>query len=316
MTLTGPQWLGSAERIAWETRIMRRRVPLYKAGIAALRVLNRLTAGPGRPSLEVTYWDRVGPGGETYRMPKLETMTGRTDDPVTAPAALRARTSFASRLARTISADEWPQIIEEYRAWLELKAKDLPGLYSEFYTHGGSRTIPGGETNPAFRLARVLHDLGWRAKASKEGERRVLRKARVLRAQQVVKFLTAEVKYAVTRPTEPVAVPKPATVYTREVVAAVADFVKPPDLRTPAARGETTPSVKNAAAIDGANAIAHALPPPVVTRGSAAAADLSEAAAPPRPQPRQDHAVQQPAARPGARPPGRPGRSPRDGQSR
>ncbi len=47
-------------------------------------------------------------------MDKLETMTGRTDHPVTSRAALRSRTSFASRLARATSADEWPQIIAEY----------------------------------------------------------------------------------------------------------------------------------------------------------------------------------------------------------
>jgi hypothetical protein len=302
--LTGQAWLNSEARIAWETRIMRRRVPIYKATIAALRLLNKLARGPDRPSMKVTYWERVGPGIKTYMMPKLETMTGgQTDEPVTSPRELRARTSFASRLARVISADEWPQIIEEYerrqagkkprfhyvghrplnfnshammdKAWAsgelptkeyltwsrEVKFEDKPALYSEFYTHGGSRSFSGGENNPAYRLSRLLHDVGWRTKASMDNEIRVLRKARVLRAQQLVKFFGAEVSALVRRggSFQPSA-PAP-DVYTPEVVAAVSDFTKPPILRSPTARGETTPNHHQANAIDLANTVARALPP-------------------------------------------------------
>ncbi len=368
--LSGTAWLTSDARIAWETRIMRRRVPLYKAGIAALRLLNKLS-GPNRPSLAVTYWKRVGPAGQTFMMPKLETMTGgRTDDPVTSPPDLRARTSFASRLARVISADEWPQIIEEYerrrkgdpprfhyvshrplnqashtamdKAWVrgelptaeyrrwkeEVKFKDLPGLYSEFYTHGGSRTIPGGETNPAYRLARLLHDIAWRDKASMANEVRVLRKARVLRAQQVVKFVRAEVS-SVLRPDKtgrPAPGPKPGDVYTPEVIAAVYDLTNPPELRSPAARGETTPDRVRANAVelanpvvanavDLANTVARALPPRI-KRESEAAATEPEGALPPQSPPHQPHAVQPPAHPPAARPASPPGRSPQDDRSR
>jgi hypothetical protein len=96
--LVGTAWLDSDERTRWETRIMRRRVPLYRWGIAALRALNTLTGGPNRPSLKVSQWERIGPNGETFVMDKLETMTGRTDHPVTSRAELRARTSLASWL--------------------------------------------------------------------------------------------------------------------------------------------------------------------------------------------------------------------------
>jgi hypothetical protein len=347
--LVGPDWLTSDARIEWETRIMRRRVPLYKATIKALQLLNKLSRGP-RPSMRVTYWERVGPGGGTFMMPKLETMTGRTDDPVTSARELHARTSFASRLARTISADEWPQIIEEYerrrrgeaprfhyvghrplnlashalmdKAWVngelptdayriwngEVKLKDLPGLYSEFYTHGGSRSIPGGETNPAYRLVRLLHDVNWRAKASMANELRVLRKARVLRAQQVVKFVAAEAKYVVTggRTDQPAATNAPEA-HTPDVIAAVADFVKPPDVRSRTARGETEPDRIQANANDLANTVARSLPPPIVRRGSGAArpGDASR----PGSQGHQSQVEQRPGPRPAGHPPTPPGRS-------
>ncbi|MEU4194110.1 hypothetical protein AB0E69_19575 [Kribbella sp. NPDC026611] len=302
----GTAWLDSAERIAWETRVMRRRVPLYRAGIAVLRGLNAVTGGRDRPSLAVTRWHRVGPQGSTFVMDKLETMTGRTDHPVTSRAELRARTSFASRLARAVSADEWPQIIAEYerrrqgaapqyryvghrplnaeshalmdeawvrgelptdpyRAWNVLKHEDEGAFYSSFFTHGGARGYPGGETNPDFRLGRVMFDVGWREKASLEGEREVLRRSRVLRATELVKFLRVEVAELVRSPTvsSGPAVAARADVYTREVVAAVADFVKPEELRSATARGERAPSRRRASAIDVANTIAKALPPAV-----------------------------------------------------
>ncbi|TCO51446.1 hypothetical protein EV646_101437 [Kribbella antiqua] len=327
--LTGPEWLQSAARIAWETRIMRRRVPIYKATIWALQQLNNLSRGPDRPSMKVTNWERMGPGGKTFWMPKLETMTGRTDDPITSARELRTRTTFASRLARVISADEWPQIIAEYqsrkqgnpprfhyishrplnlashelmdKAWAsgelptpeyrrwkeEVKLNDAPGLYSEFYTHGGSRTIPGGETNPAYRLARLLYDVAWRDKASMGNEVRVLRKARVLRAQQVVKFLRAEVSQVFKGAgTERPAAPKPGDVLTPEVIAAVYDFTNPPELRSAAARGETTPDRVHANAVDLATTVARALPPPRVKRDPEAAPP--PAARPPKHPPRND----------------------------
>jgi hypothetical protein len=356
--LSGTAWLESGARIEWETRIMRRRVPLYKAGIAALRLLNKLS-GPNRPSIDVTYWERVGPGGELFMMPKLETMTGRTDDPVTSPRELHARTSFASRLARVISADEWPQIIAEYerrrngqppafhyvshrplneashalmdkdwvkgelptddyRFWnAKVKFKDLPGIYSEFYTHGGSRTIPGGETNPRFRRRRLRFDVNWPRKASMANEIRVLRKARILRGRQLVKFLVAEASYVVKRggPAQPASKPGPPDVYTPEVVAAIADFVKPDEVRSPTARGETTPDAVAANAINVANTVARALPPRI-KRESEAAATEPEGALPPQSPPHPPHALQPPAHPPAARPATPPGRSPQGDRSR
>ena len=355
--LVGTAWLDSDYRIAWETRIMRRRVPLYKVTIKALRLLNRLSPGPDRPSLNVTYWERVGPGGTTFMMPKLETMTGRTDAPVTSPSELRARTTFTSRLARVISADEWPQIIEEYesrrrgaaprfqyishrplnrashelmdkswatgelptdeyRAWNgEVKFKDNPGIYSEFYTHGGSRTIPGGENSPAYRRSRLRHDVDWRAKASMDNEIRVLRKARVLRVQQLVKFLGAEASQLI----RPGASYRPATarpdeVLTVGVVAAVADFVKPESLRSPTARGETTPDRNRASAVDVANTVQKALPP-AINRRAEPATRPSTAGQPPTPS-HPSHAAQSPATPPAARPADRPAHSPQDSRSR
>ena len=362
--LVGTAWLDSDERTRWETRIMRRRVPLYRLGIAALRALNTLTGGPNRPSLKVTQWERVGPNGETFVMDKLETMTGRTDHPVTSRAELRARTSLASRLARAISADEWPQIITEYerrrrgerpqyryvghrplnaeshalmdeawvrgelptdqfRAWNVLKFEDEGAFYSEFFTDGGARGYPGGETNAGFRLGRIMFDVSWREKASLSGEQHVLRRSRILRAKELLKFCRTELKEAIHPPT-----PSPTQTtavrehpYTPPVVAAISDFTKPEPLRSPTARGETTPDRKQASAID---AVAKALPPPV-TDGSARARPVSGPAGgegrpgagePPPAQPRPPHAAQQPARPPAVPATFRPGRSPRDGRSR
>lgn len=352
--LVGTAWLDSEYRTRWETRIMRRRVPLYRFGIAALRALNAVTGGPDRPSLKVTRWERIGPHGKTFVMDKLETMTGRTDHPVTSRAELRARTSFASRLARAVSADEWPQIIAEYerrrrgerpqyryvghrplnaqshalmdeawvrgelptdpyRAWNVLKFDDEGAFYSEFFTDGGARGYPGGETNAGFRLGRIMFDVSWREKASLSGELHVLRRSRVLRAKELFKFLRTELKEAI-RPPAPSTTPTAAArhdVYTPEVVAAVSDFVKPEPLRSPTARGETTPNRTLASAID---VVAKALPPPV--NGSVAAGGLPGAAEPSQGQPHPNHAARPPERPPATRPPDRPGHSPRDAQSR
>jgi hypothetical protein len=359
--LVGTAWLDSEYRTAWETRIMRRRVPLYRAGIAALRALNALTSGPNRPSLKVTRWQRVGPHGGTFVMDKLETMTGRTDDPVTSRPELRARTSFASRLARAISADEWPQIIAEYdrrrrgespqyryighrplnaashalmdeawvrgelptdtyRAWNILKFEDEGAIYSDFFANGGARGYPGGETNAGFRLGRIVFDVSWREKASLTGERQALRRTRILRTKELIKFFRTELKEAIRPPAPSSAqtVTARQDVYTRPVVAAIADFTKPEPLRSPTARGETTPDRKRASAIDVANTMAHtmakALPPAV--NGPGAAEARSGAGQLPPAEPRPTHAAQRPAHPPAARPPAPPGHSPRDAQSR
>ena len=301
--LVGTAWLDSDYRTAWETRIMRRRVPLYRAAIGALRALNAVTGGRNRPSLRVTRWERVAAHGGTFAMDKLETMTGRTDHPVTSRAELRARTSFASRLARAVSADEWPQIIAEYerrrrgerpqyryvghrplnatshalmdeawvrgdlptdpfRAWNVLKYEDEGAFYSSFFTHGNARGYAGGETNVGFQRGRVVFDVNWRQTASLAGEQAVLRRSRFLRAKELVKFFRTELKEAVRPPAESAAAPTTyEDVYTPEVVAAVADFTKPEALRSPTARGETTPDRHRASAIEVANTVERALPP-------------------------------------------------------
>ncbi|GAA3111226.1 hypothetical protein JOF29_004335 [Kribbella aluminosa] len=315
--LVGTAWLDSDYRVAWETRIMRRRVPLYRAGIAALRGLNAVTGG--RPSLQRTRWERVGPHGGTFVMDKLETMTGRTDHPVTSRAELRARTSFASRLARAISADEWPQMMAEYdrrrrgerpqyhyvghrplntashalmdeawvrgelptdefRAWNVLKHEDDGAFYSEFFTHGNARGYPGGETNPGFRLGRISFDVSWRDKATLALEHQVLRRSRALRAKELLKFLRTELHEAI-HPPAPIHMASAShhqDAYTPEVVAAVAEFAKPNDLRSPTARGETVPNRTQALSVEVANAMAHALPPPHTSAAPAI---------PPRPRP-------------------------------
>ncbi|RZT17604.1 hypothetical protein EV649_5161 [Kribbella sp. VKM Ac-2569] len=359
--LVGTAWLDSDYRTGWETRIMRRRVPLYRVGIAALRALNAVTGGPNRPSLKVTRWNRIGPHGGTFVMDKLETMTGRTDHPVTSRAELRARTSFASRLARAVSADEWPQIIAEYerrrrgerpqyryvghrplnatshalmdeawvrgelptdqyRAWNLLKDEDEGAFYSEFFTDGGARAYPGGETNPGFRLGRITFDVSWREKASLAGERHVLRRSRLLRAKELVKFFRTELREAVRPPVSSPAQPDSARtpgrhdVYTQPVVAAIADFTKPEARRSPTARAETTPDRKRASAIDLANTVAKALPPAV--SGGVVGEGRSGPGEPLPGQPRPPHAAQQSAHPPVARPPTPPEHSPRDAQSR
>jgi hypothetical protein len=359
--LVGTAWLDSDYRTRWETRVMRRRVPLYRVVIAALRALNAVTGGPNRPSLQVTRWNRVGPHDGTFVMDKLETMTGRTDHPVTSRAELRARTSFASRLARAVSADEWPQIIAEherrkrgerpqyryvghrplnvvshalmdeawvrgelptdqFRAWNVLKHEDEGAFYSEFFTDGGARGYPGGETNPGFRLGRIVFDVSWREKASLAGERHVLGRSRLLRAKELVKFFRTELREAVrppvSSPAQPDATQTPARydVYTQPVVAAIADFTKPDALRSPTARGETTPDRKRASAIDLANTVAKALPPAV--SGGVVGEGRSGPGEPPPGQPRPPHTAQQSAHPPVARPRVPPEHSPRDDRSR
>lgn len=357
--LVGTAWLDSDYRTQWETRVMRRRVPLYRVGIAALRALNAVTGGPNRPSLKVTRWHRIAPHGGTFVMDKLETMTGRTDHPVTSRAELRGRTSFAARLARAVSADEWPQIIAEYerrrrgerpqyryvghrplnavshalmdeawvrgelptdefRAWNVLKDEDEGAFYSEFFTDGGARGYPGGETNPGFRLGRVMFDVSWREKASLAGELHVLRRSRLLRAKELIKFFRTELREAVrpptASPTQPDSTPAHDEVYTQPVVAAIADFTKPEAQRSPTARGETTPDRQRAAAIDITNTVAKALPP-AVNRG--AVGEGQSAPGEPLPGQARPHRVAQQSAHPlAARPPVPPEHSPRDGQSR
>jgi hypothetical protein len=288
-------------------------------------------------------------------MDKLETMTGRTDHPVTSRAELRGRTSFASRLARAVSADEWPQIIAEYdrrrrgerpqyryvghrplnatshalmdeawvrgdlptdpfRAWNVLKFEDEGAFYSEFFTHGNARGYPGGETNPGFQRGRIMFDVNWRQTATLGKERQILRRSRFLRAKELVKFFRTEIGEVFRPPSEPAARPVAAggDVYTPEVVAAVADFVKPEPLRSPTARGETTPDRRRASAIDVANTVAKALPP---VTGRAAAAARPGAGEQPPAQPRQRRAAQQSGPPPAVRPTDRPGHSPQDGRS-
>ncbi|MDX3004989.1 hypothetical protein PWY87_25110 [Kribbella solani] len=351
--LVGPEWLDSDYRIAWETRIMRRRVPLYRAAIGALRALNAVTGGRDRPSLRVTRWERVAPHGGTFVMDKLETMTGRTDHPVTSRSELRARTSFASRLARAISADEWPQIIAEYerrrrgeppryhyvghrplnaashalmdeawvrgelptdkfRAWNVIKNNDYGAFYSEFFTHGNARGYPGGETNPGFRLGRILCDVSWRDRATLTLERQILRRSRVLRAKELVKFLRIELRELVHPPAPASAGPAKnrQDIFTPEVVAAIADFTKPEELRSPTARGETP---GRNCAIEVANAMATGLPPGALNGsglngpGPTTPGDRSDE--PPSQQAQPPWIYRQ---TPTARPPGRPAGAPRE----
>ncbi|UGQ13741.1 hypothetical protein LO772_09140 [Yinghuangia sp. ASG 101] len=329
--LVGDAWLHSDYRIKWETRVMRRRVPLYKAGIGVLRALNRLSPGP-RPSLGVFATERAAPGGAKTRFAKLRTMTGdETASPVTGPE-LYERTSFASRLARTISADEWPQVIEEYerrkagaapryhyvghrplndashalmdkawakgeipteqyRVWLsEVKNKDHGALYSKFFTHGGARIFPGAEANPDFRKARVTFDVAWKSEASLAREKEVLRRARVLRARQLIVFAKQELAHATgarsaSTPASAPAAPTPARVdpYTPEVVAAVSEFVKPIERRGATARRAPAPKAVASSAVDVAvRATQGVLPVAVPTRaapGSAAHPEPSAHAA-------------------------------------
>ena len=74
--LVGTAWLDSDYRTEWETRIMRRRVPLYRVGIAALRALNALTGGPNR-SVEGQRrptdrrWGKVGQDLASHRQSNL-----------------------------------------------------------------------------------------------------------------------------------------------------------------------------------------------------------------------------------------------------
>lgn len=340
--LVGDAWLRSDYRIAWETRVMRRRILLYKTGIAGLRALNRLSPAP-RPSLAVFHPERTAPGGRKVRLAKMETMSGaETRDPVTG-ADLYRRTSLASRLARAISADEWPQIIEEYqrrkaglapryhyvghrplndashalmdkawakgeipteryRTWLaEVKNKDHGALYSKFFTHGGARDFPGAEANPGFRKARVKFDVAWKSEASLAQEKEVLRRARILRARQLVVFAKREIAHATGAKSAPgSAAPPPARTgrpdpYTPEVVAAVAEFVKPTELRGKTARRTSVPNTVASSATAVAASAAQGIAP------IAAAAAAGGAGRTPRRQPaaRAEASLSAFASRPG-----------------
>ncbi|GAB2599750.1 hypothetical protein [Kribbella endophytica] len=158
---------------------------------------------------------------------------------------------------------------DQYKRWVgDVKHNDPGAFYSEFFTHGNARGYSGGETNPDFRRGRVEFDLGWKAKASLQGESRVLRRSRVLRAKELVKFLVLEGRELVRRPADssgPAAAASGARpeVFTPEVVAALSDFTKPTERRSPTARGETTPDQVRASANEVANTVARALPPPV-----------------------------------------------------
>lgn len=100
---TGTAWLESRDRYVWETKVMARRQRRYAATLAFARAVNNsLTSRKDRPSFEITYWQRVGPDGRQYWMAKSETMTAD------------GRTNWLTRLARTLSWDEYPQTIEEY----------------------------------------------------------------------------------------------------------------------------------------------------------------------------------------------------------
>ncbi|NUP35307.1 MAG: hypothetical protein HOU01_26915, partial [Streptomycetaceae bacterium] len=100
--LTGTAWIESRERYAWETKVMARRRRRYLATLAVARAVNnRLTSRKNRPSFEATYWQRVGPDGRLYWMAKSETMTAD------------GKTNWLTRLARTLSWDEYLQTVEE-----------------------------------------------------------------------------------------------------------------------------------------------------------------------------------------------------------
>ncbi|WP_345681036.1 hypothetical protein [Yinghuangia aomiensis] len=99
--LIGHAWLNSQERNAWETRVMARRAARYEATLAVMRALKHLTPRENRPSMSVTYWERVGPNGRTFVMAKTETMTKD------------GHTNWLTRLVRTLSVDEYLQLIEE-----------------------------------------------------------------------------------------------------------------------------------------------------------------------------------------------------------
>lgn len=166
---------------------MRRRVPMYRVAIGALRLLHRLTADERQKQadLGVTWWPRVGPDGRMYAMPKLWTIDERepTDKQTPGPprteaelyrrweagewsepkggaetrstgdpAELRRVASFAARLARVVSGDEWPQMIHEYERRKAILAQLRAGVVPE-----GNRYVENGSVPPGVRPP--LH--GW-----------------------------------------------------------------------------------------------------------------------------------------------------------
>ncbi|MFI1582110.1 hypothetical protein [Embleya sp. NPDC020630] len=189
--LRGSAWLESDERFRVEYRRMRRRVPVYRAVIGVLRVLHRLTANEvqARARMTVTWWPRIGPDGGIYAMPKLWTMKEGGDAEPDPPATeaemwrrlasgelrppvvrdgvrsssgadeLRRRASFAARLARAISADEWPQMIHEYERRRTILRRLRRGEIPEGNRFVESGAVPPGVRPPLFGYARY-HSVG------------------------------------------------------------------------------------------------------------------------------------------------------------
>lgn len=187
--LVGRAWIESDERFRIEYRRMRRRVPMYRVAIGALRLLHRLTATERQKQadLGVTWWPRVGPDGEMYAMPKLWTIdereptdkqtpgpprteaelyrrweAGEWSEPKNgaetrttgSPAELRRVASFAARLARTVSGDEWPQIIHEYERRKAILAQLRAGVVPEGNRYVESGAVPPGVRPPLHGWAR------------------------------------------------------------------------------------------------------------------------------------------------------------------
>ncbi|WP_406285496.1 hypothetical protein [Embleya sp. NBC_00896] len=184
--LQGSAWLESDERFRVEYRRMRRRVPVYRAIIGGLRLLHRLTADETqkRADMSVRWWPRIGPHGEIYAMPKLWTMKEGDDTKPDPPATeaemwkqlesgklsppivedgvrpsgsadeLRRNASFAARLARAISADEWPQIIHEYERRKEILKQLRKGVIPEGNWLVETGAVPEGVRPPLFGYAR------------------------------------------------------------------------------------------------------------------------------------------------------------------
>lgn len=189
--LHGSAWLESDERFRIEYRRMRRRVPLYRVAIGGLRLLHRLTADAtqARAKLSVTWWPRIGPYGGIYAMPKLWTMKEGSDNDPDPPATeaemwerlasgtlrppvveggvrssgsadqLRANASLAARLARAVSADEWPQMIHEYEHRKAILKQLRKGVIPEGNWLVETGAVPEGVRPPLFGYARY-HSVG------------------------------------------------------------------------------------------------------------------------------------------------------------
>lgn len=142
--LVGRDWLESNERFRIEYRRWVVRVPLYKLALWGVRRLHLRTADErqGQADMSTTYWPRLGMAPEgSYPMGKVLTIQEdgapehpRTPEAVrlqppapgnppelservrtsTSGAELNRLASFAARLARAISLDEVPQVIDEY----------------------------------------------------------------------------------------------------------------------------------------------------------------------------------------------------------